>query len=278
MHVSVAPEGGAEPNSATLSLGVSIVLYKMPVAEILPLVRELLAQGTRQIYLVDNSPKGFDAFAGWTPPARVVTISTQQNLGYGRAHNLAIRDSVRRHDYHLVCNPDITLGERTLRKLNELMEGRREVGLCMPRIVDPKGELQYLCKLAPSPLDFVLRRVSPGSWFGRQRAAFEMRTDPTAYEREMSPDFLSGCFMFFRSEVLAKLNGFDDRYWMYLEDLDISRRCKRIAGTLYYPNETITHVHAMGSHKSVRLFLAICRSAIRYFNTFGWFSAPWIRK
>lgn len=278
MQMSAAPEGGASQSPATLSLGVSIVLFRMPVAEVLPLVNELLAQGARVVYLVDNSPKGFDAFAGWTPPERVVTISTQQNLGYGRGHNLAIRDSVRRHAYHLVCNPDITLGTRTLPKLFEVMEQRREVGLLAPRIVGVDGEIQRLCKLPPSPVDFVIRQLAPERWFARRRAAFEMRTDPGSYEREMSPEYMTGCFMFFRSDVLEKVGGFDDRYFMYLEDLDLSRSSQKLAANLYYPHETVVHVHQKGSHKSLRLFSYIAASAFKYFNKWGWFDQPWFRK
>jgi GT2 family glycosyltransferase len=278
MHVSVAPEGGAESGATTLSLGVSIVLFKMPVAEIQPLVDSLLAQGTRLVYIVDNSPKGFDAFAGWAPPDRVVTISTRQNLGYGRGHNLAIRDSVRRHAYHLVCNPDITLRERTLPHLCEVMDRRPEVGLLAPRVIGVDGEIQRLCKLPPSPVDFLIRQVAPETWFQKRRAAFEMRTDPTSYEREMSPEYMTGCFMFFRSKVLDELQGFDDRYFMYLEDLDLSRRSQKIAANLYYPDETVVHVHQKGTHKSFKLFSYIAVSAFKYFNKWGWFDQPWFRK
>jgi GT2 family glycosyltransferase len=278
MILTNAPECDAAPSPATLSLGVSIVLYKMPVAEILPLVQDLLTQRARLVYLIDNSPPGFDAFAGWTPPDRVLTVSTRRNLGYGRAHNLAIRDSVRRHVYHLVSNPDITLGEHTLRALIEMMERRREVGLCMPRIVGVDGSLQYLCKLAPSPVDFFIRQVAPEYWFQRRRAKFEMRVEPTSYEREMSPEYMTGCFMFFRSSTLAAIDGFDERYFMYLEDLDISRRAKRIAANLYYPHESIVHVHQKGSHRSLRLFLYIAASAFKYFSKWGWFEQPWFRK
>jgi len=111
--MSQSLERTAEP----LSLGASIVLYRTPVRSILPLVEQFLAQGVSLLYLIDNSPAGFDAFAGWEPPERVVTIATRINLGYGRANNIAIRDSVRRHEFHLVCNPDITLGANLLTEL-----------------------------------------------------------------------------------------------------------------------------------------------------------------
>jgi len=150
----------ADPDVAdahTLSLGVSIVMYRTRVAAIEQLLQQLLEQGARLIYLVDNSPKEFDTFQGWTPPPRVVVIATRRNLGYGRANNIAIRDSVRRHKYHLVCNPDIELSPDTLSGLYNLMEHRPDVGLCSPRIVGTDGELHHLCKRLPSPLDLAIR-------------------------------------------------------------------------------------------------------------------------
>jgi GT2 family glycosyltransferase len=259
----------------TLSLGVSIVLYRTSVAEIAPLIDQILKQGARQLYLIDNSVGGFDAFEGWSPPERVITLSTRQNLGYGKGHNLAIRDSVRRHRYHVVCNPDITLADDTLPALFALFESRPEVGLCNPRVVLADGTLYPICKRAPSPFDFIIRQIAPESWFPRRRAYYEMRDLP--YDQEMEPQFLSGCFMFARSDVLRQVGGFDERYFLYMEDLDLSRRAARLAKVIYYPHNQIVHVHQRGSHKSLRLFVTICVSAWKYFNKWGWFEQPWFR-
>jgi GT2 family glycosyltransferase len=262
--------------SGTLSVGVSIVLYRTPVLDVAGLVEQLLSQGARLVYLVDNSPKDFDAFAGWTPPVRVITLSTRRNLGYGRANNLAIRDSVRKHDYHLVCNPDISLGPRTLQKLHALLESSPDVGLCGPRVLDTQGRLQYLCKRVPSPMDLAIRRFLPESWFAARRAHYEMRDQ--SYEAPMEPPFVSGCFMFFRSSVLRRLDGFDERYFLYLEDLDLSRRAQRIGRNLYFPGCEVVHVHQRGAHKSLRLLAHFGASVVRYFNKWGWLEQPWFAR
>lgn len=256
-----------------LSLAVSIVLYKTPLTKILPLVQQILDQGASRLYLIDNSPPSHATFAGWSPPDRVVTIETRMNLGYGRANNLAIRDAVMHWRYHLICNPDILLSPNALPALVKLMDERAEVGLCMPRVTGMDGRLHYLCKRAPSPLDLAIRRFCPASWFQRRRRLFEMRDH--SYDDEMNPPFLSGCFMFFRSRVLAALDGFDERFFLYLEDLDLSRRSQRIAPNLYYPHVQIMHEYQGGAHKSLRLLFAFCVSVIRYYRKWGWFEQPW---
>jgi hypothetical protein len=263
------------PQTGSLSLGASIVIYRSHVNELAALLDQMRAQGVRLIYLIDNSPPPFDAFAGWTPPPGIVTISTRKNLGYGRGHNLAIRDSVRRHRYHLVCNPDIAMADDTLQVLYQTLEARPDVGLCTPRVQGEDGELHYLCKRSPSPADFVLRRFAPASWFQRRRDYYEMRDQ--SYEQEMEPTFVSGCFMFFRCDVLRAIDGFDERFFLYMEDVDLSRRSKQIARNLYCPRATVVHGHQRGAYKSLRLFSHFAASIVRYFNKWGWFEQPWLR-
>jgi GT2 family glycosyltransferase len=255
-------------SASTLSLGASIVLYRTPVHAIAPLIEQFLEQGTSRLYLIDNSPKGWDAFRGWKPPERVITISTRKNLGYGRANNLAIRDSINRHEYHVVCNPDITLGPGLLPDLYRLMDARPDVGLCAPRVLGSDGKLQYLCKRNPSLMDLLVRRFAPESWFQDRRYRYEMRDQ--SYEQELQPPFVSGCFMFFRSSVLKRLDGFDERFFLYLEDLDLSRRSRRIATNLYFPGNHVVHIHARGAHSSLRLLLHFGASTFRYYNKWGW--------
>lgn len=252
----------------TLSLGASIVLYRTAVWNIVPLIEQLLAQGVRLLYLIDNSPPGFDTFQGWKPPDRVITISTCINLGYGRANNLAIRDSIRRHEFHLVCNPDITLGSNLLPELCAYLRRNPDVGLCGPRVLGTDGSLQYLCKRAPSVMDLVVRRFAPEQWFAERRRHYEMRD--RSYEEEMEPTFISGCFMLFRCSVLARLGGFDERFFLYLEDADLSRRAQVLAKNRYYPGNHVVHVHERGAHKSLRMLLYFGASVWKYFNKWGW--------
>ncbi|MCR5765459.1 MAG: glycosyltransferase family 2 protein, partial [Treponema sp.] len=63
---------------------------------------------------------------------------------------------------------------------------------------------------------------------------------------------------------------FDDRYFMYCEDFDLIRRIHRVAKTVYYPNVTIVHDHAKESYKNKKMLMIHIKSAIKYFNKFGW--------
>lgn len=254
-----------------LSLGASIVLYRTPVVEIEPLIRELLEQGVTRIYLVDNSPLTFDTFGGWTPPDRVGVVRVGRNLGYGAGHNIAIRDSIRRHRYHLVCNPDIRLFPGVLSSLHAVMESRTEVGLVMPEVVGPDGVRHYLCKRAPSPLDYLPKWLVSESRRGKSRAYLEMRDHD--YDSELDPQCLSGCFMFLRSNILERIDAFDERFFMYFEDFDLSRRVRQVARNLYCPLVRVVHEHRSEHRRSLRLLAAFGASAFKYFRKWGWWES-----
>jgi len=256
------------PSDAPRSLGVSIVLYKTPYSRVAPLLAQLLAQGASEIFLVDNSAKDDPFWADWQAPPGITYIDAQGNLGYGRGHNLAIARSRTQYRYHLVCNPDVTLAPDTIAVLCARMEQRTDVGLMMPRVVDEAGTLQYLCKRAPKPFDLLLRRFLPASWGKQRRYHYEMRD--TGYRDEMEVECLSGCFMFFRSQVLRELGGFDERFFMYMEDFDLSRRAARIGRNLYCPATTIVHGHARHSYRNFRLLVRHCTAAVKYFQKWGW--------
>ena len=264
--LTLSPELEPEP---ILPIGVSIVLYRTPVAKIEPLLQEFLQQGAARIYLIDNSPLSFDPFEGWQPHERITTIRLGKNLGYGRANNIAIRDSILRHQYHVISNPDIRLQSHALSNLLALLESRPEIGLAMPQIIGPDGARHYLCKRAPSPVDFVPQSLVPQAWRGRRRAHYEMRD--CSYDDQLEVECLSGCFMFARSSVLQAIGGFDERFFMYMEDFDLSRRARRVARNLYHPNATVIHEHARGHRHSLRLLWAFGVSLVRYFSKWGWF-------
>lgn len=253
----------------SLSLGVSIVLYRTAAVAVRPLVEQLLEQNVARVYLIDNSPASFNTFREWVPHERVTPIVTGRNLGYGRANNVGIEQSVGLHKYHLICNPDITLQPDTLAKLYALLEARPQIGLCMPRVVSPDGSAQHLCKRSPRPLDYLSGLLPVKSWHSMRRRRLEMRDH--SYDEEFEVECLSGCFMFFRSSVLAALKGFDERFFLYFEDFDLSRRARTVACNLYYPAAMITHVHAREHRKSLRVRFYFLSSAIRYFNKWGWF-------
>lgn len=246
----------------------SIVTYQHTLEEISPLVQSLLKNNVARLYIIDNSPK--DTLRAVAEMSDKVMYIHNKNTGYGSAHNIALREAIKlQADYHVVINPDIRIDQDAIRKLEDYMDARPDIGLVMPNIVYPNREQQYLCKLLPTPTDLFLRRFLPKNFRKRKREQFELRF--TGYDREMDVPFLSGCFMFLRISVLREVGLFDERYFMYGEDIDLSRRIHAHSRTVFYPGITIVHAHEAASYKSKKMLFIHVRNIVRYFNKWGWF-------
>lgn len=221
------------------------------------------------LYVVDNSP---------TEEMRVIAQRfgaryrhQPGNPGFGRSHNWALREAVAAGSkYHFVLNPDIHFPRNVIGTMLSYMEQYPDVGLLVPRVHYPDGRLQPLCKLLPTPIDLALRRFLPWlhSCSGRL-ARYELHG--SGYNKVMEVPALSGCFLLVRVETLLRVGLFDERFFLYFEDVDLSRRIGRVARTVFVPHVSIVHDYAKGSYSNWRLLWHHIVSAVRYFNKWGWF-------
>ena len=222
-----------------------------------------------KLYLIDNSPE--DDARLLANHSRIEYIYNNRNIGFGAGHNMALKKSIiEGSSYHLVLNPDVYFDINAINTLFNFMEANANVGLCMPKVLYPDGRLQPLCKLLPSPRVLILRRFLffLHKLLARQNYYYELQF--TGYNKLMDVPFLSGCFMFLRTDVLKEVGLFDERIFLYTEDVDLSRRIHKFHRTVFYPDVTIYHYHQRGSYKSTTLLMHNIRSAIKYFNKWGW--------
>ena len=255
-------------------INISIVLFKNNYNSIKKNISSLIETPLiEKLFIIDNSSNN-DLEKIKNLNAKIEYIFNPSNPGYGYSHNIAIRKSLYTSTkYHLVLNPDIYCEKNVLKELYDFMERNHDSGLIMPQILYPDGSIQYLCKLLPTPLDLFSRRflIFPPfkEWAKKRKELYELIF--TEYNRIMEPPYLSGCFMFLRVEVLKEVGIFDERFFMYLEDTDLSRRIHKKYKTVFYPKVTIYHDYAKGSYKNFKLLKHHMQSAIKYFNKWGWF-------
>lgn len=251
-------------------INISIVLYKHKWTQIESLVKVLLSvKSLNSLYLIDNSPAPSEEFK----QEGTIYIFTGSNRGYGAGHNIAMRKTLRTGiPYHLVINPDVELEASVVEKLLLYMEKHPAIGHIMPKVVFPDGSLQYLCKLLPTPSDLLMRRFLPDSLTRKRMLRFEMRK--TGYSKVMEVPYLSGCFMLFRTEVLKEVGLFDERFFMYPEDIDLTRRIHRRYKTIFYPEVSVVHHHEQSSYSSKKMLMVHLINLIHYFNKWGWWFDP----
>lgn len=250
----------------------SIVLYKNNRDILLKAIDSFLSSNLAGIlYLVDNSPS--DELKDICSDLRIVYIFNNKNIGFGKAHNIAIRKSIDSlADYHLILNPDIFFHAAELEKMISYMNGNLDAGLLMPEVRYPNGDLQYLCKRNPKPFDLFARRFmhkKMQNFFKNSMDLYEYK-DHDYNKIIFNVPYLSGCFMLFRNSVLGKVGGFDENIFMYIEDADITRRTLAISKTVYFPDATVYHHFEKGSHKNFKLMLYNIHGAFIYFKKWGW--------
>lgn len=247
----------------------SIVTYHTSHQELTRLIACVMTSSISKIFVVDNSTNDELREMCSSMGERVAYIHSL-NLGYGSGHNVAIKKSIELGaKYHVVLNPDIYWDGDVIEKLKLFMDGNKDCGLVMPKIVYPDGRTQYLCKLLPTPMDLIGRRFIPiKKYQERRNEKYELHS--SGYNRIMEVPSLSGCFMFMRCEVLKMIGGFDKRYFMYAEDLDLCRRIGNRSKTMFYPYVSIVHEYEKGSYKNKKLLRYHICSIIKYFNKWGW--------
>ena len=250
-------------------LNISIVLYHPKwEQEVLPLVTELLkVHNLRRIYLLDNSETKSKEPIAKSPKLRYMHMDA--HLGYGKAHNIAIRETAYEQTaFHLVMNSDIRVHAEDIDAMHDWMIANSQVGQLMPKVLNPDGSQQYLAKRLPAPLDVFGRRFLPAFLMKRRNKRYELRD--LDLKRPINAPYLSGCFMMLRTKAVVEAGLFDERFFMYPEDIDLTRRIHRNYLTLYYPAWTIVHDHAQASYKNKHMLRIHIQNMCRYFNKWGW--------
>ncbi|WP_024899148.1 glycosyl transferase [Brucella rhizosphaerae] len=202
------------------------------------------------------------------PGLPIKLIQGHGNIGFGRAHNLAIQ---RMGEFHLILNPDIQLDPNALINALEFMKANASCGLLSPYATWPNGQRQYLCKRYPAVFDLLLRGFAPEivrSLFSTRLARYELQaeTQNTVY---WNPPIVSGCFMFFRSVIIKKTGAFSDEFFLYFEDFDLSLRSGEFTDLAYVPAVRVVHSGGHASKKGYWHIKVFIQSAVTFYRTHG---------
>ena len=184
-----------------------------------------------------------------------IVIKNNQNLGFGAAHNIVLNHEIGK--YHFVINPDITIDSDIVSDMVDYFENDSKTVMAMPKILNQDGTEQKLPKQRPTFKKLFFGRLCSG-----------IRSEYVWANRDITEpceiDFCTGCFFCIRGEVFKKILGFDERFFMYLEDADITLRAKGKGKVLILPQFAVTHVWERESSKSLKYLIIHIVSCFKF--------------
>ena len=246
----------------------SVVTYNTKAEELKNCLENLNHELIKKVFVIDNSKQKY--IEEICQSFEYVVYRASDNIGYGAAHNIAIRDSLKtKSKYHLVVNSDISFDKEVISELYSYMNDNVNVAQVQPKIIYPNGNMQYSCRLLPSPINLIFRRFLPKSVNQKLDNKYLLKTCDLS--KEMNIPYHQGSFMFFRTECFEQVGLFDERFFMYPEDIDITRRMHKHFRTMYLPSVTVIHHHRAESYKSKKMLRIHVVNMIKYFNKWGWF-------
>jgi GT2 family glycosyltransferase len=263
-------------------LSISIVTYFVDAAGFARVLQHLhvalahLAQhhsGTVALSIVDNGGEADllrDLLSSAGLAERTTLLTPPRNLGYGKAHNLAIDAANSR--YHLIMNPDVELARDALTSAVAFMKQHNDAVALSPQAEDGAGQPAYLCKRYPAVLDLALRGFAPRALHTRFDERLGTYENRAIVEREQPADvdLISGCFMFCSTAALQKVGGFNPAFFLYFEDFSLSLELRKLGKLMYCPACRIVHFGGNAGRKGLRHMLHFVTSAFRFYNHYGW--------
>jgi GT2 family glycosyltransferase len=231
-----------------IDLSVSVVYYDTPVEIFLKTIESLLnSKDVRlSIYIINNSKIVLPIEI--LGNKKIHILNTGKNLGFGRAHNIALFSSLN-SKFHLCLNPDVSFGPNLLKGMISFFNWE-EIGFLIPSIQSSNGSKHFSFRPFPRLIDLFRSKFFKSSTLHR----------PGSY----SVECVSGCFLLAQTRDFKTLGGFDKRFFLYMEDVDISRRMYKLKNNYFSSQFSITHRFERGSSKSLKLFFLHFISIIKY--------------
>ncbi len=247
-----------------IKITATIVLYNEEVNELSKTIDSFLnIPISKKLFLVDNSPT--DKLRALVNHPDVEYVFNGKNIGFGAGHNIVIDKIKNFSKYHLILNPDVSFKPSVISSLIKAIEKEEELAMIAPKVIFPNGEHQYSCRKYPTVLEMISRKMGIFKKYVQGR---EYRNGDLT--KPFYPNFIHGCFQLFKTEYFVKIHGFDERYFLYMEDVDICKKIDTIGKKkMYYPNEEVVHVLKKGSSKSIQLFIHHFLSSSKYFFKWG---------
>jgi len=229
-----------------MDLSVIIVSYNVKyfLEQCLYAVQKAIVGMNAEVVVVDNhSTDGSIAYLQ-SEFANVQFVANKENLGFGKANNLALK--IAKGKYMLFLNPDTIVPEDCFTKCISFFESNKDCGALGIKMIDGTGNFLAESKRSfPSPLTSFYKLAGLASLFPKSKIFNRYALGHLDENSNHEVDVLCGAFMMLPKEVANRTQGFDEAFFMYGEDVDLSYRIQKLGWKNYYFSES-TIIHFKG--------------------------------
>jgi GT2 family glycosyltransferase len=215
-----------------------------------------------KVIVIDNNSTD-DSLRGLIQNDKIVFIKNSENAGFSKACNQGFK--ICTAEYILLLNPDAQLLNNTLQQCCSFMQTSKNIDILGCQLLDDNNNITASCARFPTPKSFLYKSLGLVNLFPKIFTPPDLMFD-WDHKESRFVDQIIGAFMFIRKEVFKKIGDFDERFFVYFEELDFSKRVAQSGGKSYF-NADIKAIHSgHGTTKSVkafRLFLNL-RSRLLY--------------
>ncbi|MBQ7525466.1 MAG: glycosyltransferase family 2 protein [Abditibacteriota bacterium] len=193
-------------------------------------------------------------------------LPSDANLGFAAAQNLVVKQADGR--YFFILNPDtVVTSDYMFKHMVDYMDEHPNVGILAPKVLNPDGTVQKSVRRFPSFFAAMFRQTKLGEWFPNTKLVKDYLMEDFDHNEIADVDWASGCAMMVRKSAMDNMGGFDDRFFMYCEDMDLCRRMDEESWVIrYYPREEVIHRIGASSDKvPLEMIGEHHKSMFRYF-------------
>jgi len=240
-----------------MSISISIISHKQAhlVLQLLRDIQEFTLDRKLEVFVTINIEEEIP-FHEEDFEYKVRIIKNQHPQGFGANHNKAFQ--LCSSDYFCIANPDVRLIQDPFPLLNRLAADP-QIGVVAPLIMNGNHRIEDSARKLPTPFRLIKRILDLKK---------ENRLDYRPSNETFFPDWLAGIFMIFPREVFRSLNGFDERYFLYFEDVDLCCRLKMAGYKIAFePSVTVIHEARRDSHRRVQYLWWHILSGMRFFSS-----------
>lgn len=227
-----------------------------------------------EIIVVDNAshdPESLFFLEKAHDQKRLTLVKLPKNIGFGAGNNVGGR--IAMGDYIFIHNPDVMVGPESIALMVDYLESHKDIGILGPQLVYSSGKIQESCRRNMRIFDLILNRTFLGRLPIFRRRVKQYLMKDFDHSKIQDVDLVTGAAMMIPRTVWDSVGGFDERYFLFMEDFDFCREVLKSGGrVVYYPEVKLEHYQKRLSQapsflQTVRkkVFWLHIASALKYF-------------